>query len=295
MPRTYYSHHPWTFRPSDFCVFVLEVTPALLHPPRLFDNDNINSDNSYGARAQASSAAYCNGNASRHSISDSSRATVSILCAFSKARLLADLHADFGNSTSRNQSESPLLQLPAELRNIIYTYVLQEHSRVAAFPLRNTGPRRYPLALLFVCRQIHAETALLPYALNTFLVGDITCYIDDALGFLRNRSPAQLRSIQYLYIYYNIHGSIRGVNSTMDGFKFLDMLPRLRTLQIRHDSYDMLVRIDGDEIQCFMCPWRSGFNFGDKIRADLEARFRAWKPGVNMTFQMVTEHTMTKW
>jgi len=270
------------------------VTPTLLHPPRLFDNDNINSDNSYGARAQASSTAYCNDNASRHSISDSSRATVSILCAFSKAQLLADLHADFDNSTSRNQSESPLLQLPAELRNIIYTYVLQDDLWVVAYRLTKTESRGYPIALLFVCRQIHAETALLPYALNTFLIGDISLGEDAALGFLGRRTPAQLQSMQTLYFIYDLWNFAIPPRWTVD-FKFLDMLPRLRTLQIDHDGYYTLVRIDGDDFLVFMYArfgWAAPLHM---IRAALNAKIRAWKPKASVTFQTVSKHTTTKW
>jgi hypothetical protein len=86
-----------------------------------------------------------------------------------------------------NQQDSPLLRLPAEIRNAIYAYVLTEarpievHRAFAPTPkdpdfrlrfsLSTTIPSRHSAALLpitQVCSQIRAETIALPYTLNIF-------------------------------------------------------------------------------------------------------------------------------
>jgi hypothetical protein len=93
-------------------------------------------------------------------------------------------------STLRNQKESPLLRLPAELRDKIYGYVFSGGRIIPHFsPIRNTfaifqgfirnqtifGPVHgdNPLALLYVCRQTYAETALLPFQEFVFAVGGL--------------------------------------------------------------------------------------------------------------------------
>ena len=52
----------------------------------------------------------------------------------------------------------------------------------------NIPPSSAPL--LFVCRQIHSEVALLPYRLNKFIVAGM--YLSAMREFLKRRTPAQL-------------------------------------------------------------------------------------------------------
>jgi len=75
------------------------------------------------------------------------------------------------DSAQRNQRESPFLQLPPEIRNRIYEYALsrshvQKHRYHSLWVGLSTT--QDPFALLFVCRQIYAETAVLPYRLTRF-------------------------------------------------------------------------------------------------------------------------------
>jgi hypothetical protein len=72
---------------------------------------------------------------------------------------------------------SSFLCLPAELRNHIYTYVLGGETfdihcwrcyTPFGFATRILRKRRFFLALLAVCRQLHSETRLLPFRLNAF-------------------------------------------------------------------------------------------------------------------------------
>jgi hypothetical protein len=72
---------------------------------------------------------------------------------------------------------SSFLCLPAELRNQVYTYVLGGETfsihcwrryTPFGFATRILRKRRFFLALLVVCRQLHSETRLLPFRLNAF-------------------------------------------------------------------------------------------------------------------------------
>ncbi|KAI4609748.1 hypothetical protein J4E80_008393 [Alternaria sp. BMP 0032] len=72
-----------------------------------------------------------------------------------------------------NQRNSPLLRLPAEIRHMIFGYALggktfhihhHEYQGIA----KNGTVSKNALALLAVCRQVFAETALLPFSSNTF-------------------------------------------------------------------------------------------------------------------------------
>jgi hypothetical protein len=70
-----------------------------------------------------------------------------------------------------------LLRLPAEIRNQIFAYALGGQT----YELRETAPygvvtnttvSENALALLVVCRQLYAETALAPFSLNFFSYTD---------------------------------------------------------------------------------------------------------------------------
>ena len=124
-------------------------------------------------------------------------------------------------STERNATSSPLLRLPPEIRNHIFSLALNHgyipitfperscrwrikraerrgfeyryhckqlcdlfynpisfSSRSCSFKLKKRPIRNFkrvnhlkrPINLLFVCRQIYAETALLPYKVNTWVI-----------------------------------------------------------------------------------------------------------------------------
>ncbi|KAJ8110971.1 hypothetical protein OPT61_g6313 [Boeremia exigua] len=71
---------------------------------------------------------------------------------------------------------SHLLSLPAELRDIIWalvlggiTFEIQCKARIPwGTTVKNATTQQHSLALLRTCHQIHAETRLLPFTLNTF-------------------------------------------------------------------------------------------------------------------------------
>lgn len=77
----------------------------------------------------------------------------------------------------RNEQSSPLLQLPPEIRNLIYKFVLRrrnfEITDSLAYPpatpnIKVMNKERNYLSLLSVSRQIYAETRALPFSLNVF-------------------------------------------------------------------------------------------------------------------------------
>jgi hypothetical protein len=88
----------------------------------------------------------------------------------------------------RNQQASLLLQLPPKIRNMIYTYVFSGLFWIIPRHKHQLASDRN-LALLFVSRQIHSETALLPYALSIFVLNNddagTVCEPRTALGATR--------------------------------------------------------------------------------------------------------------
>jgi hypothetical protein len=94
---------------------------------------------------------------------------------------------DLPSSTQNNAEQSPLLQLPGELRNKIYDLVLSNKG----YRLNGNGRafndrKKYSLALLRTCRQIQAEANIFPFILNTFSLRNA----NTISGFLDNRSNA---------------------------------------------------------------------------------------------------------
>ncbi|CAO2656897.1 Nn.00g057000.m01.CDS01 [Neocucurbitaria sp. VM-36] len=84
--------------------------------------------------------------------------------------------------TLRNQTESPLLRLPGEIRNKIYDYAFSGHiihvfgnePNHSLYGSVDWLPVGYSLSMLIktttLCRQIRSETALLPFGCNKFWV-----------------------------------------------------------------------------------------------------------------------------
>ena len=126
----------------------------------------------------------------------------------SKLRRLLPMSYDF--------SHFPFLNLPSEIRSLIYSMVLdtgetpiqiahEQYSHHSFHPpkiapsegcqfcklSKRPGITRFPISVLLVCSQIHHESHLLPYLLNTFVI-----YTSTLLGFVHARTPSQLRSLR---------------------------------------------------------------------------------------------------
>ncbi|RYN20456.1 hypothetical protein AA0112_g10709 [Alternaria arborescens] len=149
---------------------------------------------------------------------------------FSPQKLLLDERARLSKITESNAVQSPLLRLPAEIKTMIYTYVFDEVVQINKYPWFlnyhvSLRPRqfsdydRYPsstycehnfLSLLHVSRQIHQETALLPYKLATFdfdtlpteeLEDDEDNMFSAIRVFLEKRTRKQVEALAKLEIY----------------------------------------------------------------------------------------------
>jgi len=130
-------------------------------------------------------------------------------------------------STQRN-AKSPLLSLPAEVRNQIFVLALTQptieifwsHPRWK-FKFHEDcrpGYGRRQLNLLFVCRQTHAETATLPYKLNSFAVVFVHQH-EDLRNFLYQRTAAQrevMGSVSPRDIFSGKAGQPRSATEWMD-------------------------------------------------------------------------------
>ncbi|KAI4676687.1 uncharacterized protein J4E84_009522 [Alternaria hordeiaustralica] len=108
-------------------------------------------------------------------------------------------------ATQHNATASPLLRLPAEIRNMIFAYALSHGDielnvvpRIQNAPSRKgcwkhlNWPIPVNISLIYACQQIHFETALLPYELNVFVVAGSDRAFQD---FFAHRTLAQVGAL----------------------------------------------------------------------------------------------------
>ncbi|XPS70462.1 hypothetical protein M3J09_002679 [Ascochyta lentis] len=115
-------------------------------------------------------------------------------------------------TTEQNRTHSPLLRLPGEIRNRIYDYVFENHDVIVRkfqdrtkffyhvsepFPSDHCGwvPWLGLLQIATVCRDLHAETELLPYSMSTFSLDDRGGFRSWYIGIGRKRQLS-IRTIQ---------------------------------------------------------------------------------------------------
>jgi hypothetical protein len=93
------------------------------------------------------------------------------------------------HSTERNQELSPLLRLPGEIRNRIFFYAIGNDT--LPIPSDHTPPDLSKGRILSkVCRQLHAETRLLPYAVNDLCFVTIPSFVAWS-----RRAPQEVRAV----------------------------------------------------------------------------------------------------
>ncbi len=114
-----------------------------------------------------------------------------------------------GYSARQNQQQSPLLRLPPELRNKIYGYVLggkvfQFRSEKYHELVKSSMKKKQNLALLGVCRQVYAETALLPFTLSTFSIR----YVKTWHKWLADIKTARAANIKFVQCQMTQVGSV---------------------------------------------------------------------------------------
>jgi hypothetical protein len=151
-----------------------------------------------------------------------------------------DFFTDKPLSSQRNQLESPLLRLPAELRNQIYGYCLL-HSSTLRFRWKVAGyggpgealdkGAAFSAGITFACRQTRAETAsVTPVKSVTFECRQNTSIIND---FVSRCTAAELEAVTSICITRDkFHSSTGWATSHYQGFKFLRLFPSLHKLAI---------------------------------------------------------------
>ncbi|KAH6879073.1 hypothetical protein BKA58DRAFT_453287 [Alternaria rosae] len=116
--------------------------------------------------------------------------------------------SDYDRTTQLNQENSPLLRLPAELRNRIYNFalyrgtgcfdpppkVIKDTGRSGPWPTSNND--KSDLALLSTCRQVQSAASILYYALNTFRFKPSSS-LDN---FTSTLAPAKLNAVKSIDI-----------------------------------------------------------------------------------------------
>ncbi|KAI4683274.1 hypothetical protein J4E81_009403 [Alternaria sp. BMP 2799] len=137
------------------------------------------------------------------------------------------------NATQRNQTESPLLKLPGEVRNKIYNYVFSvgsvyfgrshHHYRTSETDYVPEGCE--PTDLLDVvstCRQIRSDTSTLLFKNNVIIIDDQKIF-----KIVEQLEPHQLEAIKALeIIFYDIKGCMPNLTtlSRMFAREFKNML-----------------------------------------------------------------------
>jgi len=114
---------------------------------------------------------------------------------------VALLYLSLANETTRaqrNADKSGLLRLPPEIRQRIWTYAVHVQTVIVGYGTYPEDARYYPeQSILRVCRQVHAETCLLPYSGNTFSPDDMGCFN----VWLKRRLPEQLAALRRLELW----------------------------------------------------------------------------------------------
>lgn len=147
-------------------------------------------------------------------------------------------------STERNQTASPLLRLPPEMRNRIYRFVLQVnlvrvypqsagvqfctqyHREIDLHPADPDNDPREPDTFRFTCRQIVREVGDLYFALNTFkLLFDAPDDFDE-----RHFTLTSLKRIRSVVVRVYSCGSLPGPELDHLSRKLLKSLAVLKSL-----------------------------------------------------------------
>ncbi|KAF3046597.1 hypothetical protein E8E12_011145 [Didymella heteroderae] len=138
----------------------------------------------------------------------------------------------------------PFLRLPAEIRNIVYAYVMggntwsikMTQNAPGNIQVRANNGVKNALALLKVNRQIHAEAHLFPYLYNTF-AGVHNGHLHDWVKSLTHAERICIKAIKRYQRGYVVHG-LKGQGLTINPVFWMD------TPRIANWGLDGLQRIE---------------------------------------------------
>lgn len=157
------------------------------------------------------------------------------------------------------KQRSPLLRLPAEIRNAIGAFLLGGHvmrttwcRQKRTYKMTPSPAERSGVALLRVCRQVYAEAAGMPLSLNLF-----SCHYSDNLRqVLKRFKPCQRKLIAsaelevpspFVFNHSHTHREICGI------FKFLPALKTFRILVYKEDVSSRLDCVKDEEKEREVC------------------------------------------
>ncbi|KAH4026154.1 hypothetical protein HBH92_173620 [Parastagonospora nodorum] len=189
--------------------------------------------------------------------------------------------------TPRNQLESPLLQLPPEMRNMIYTYVFKDLVWGMFEWRRQSSSSLNRLALLKTCRQISVEAALLPFAHGIFDIGWERPSKGHMIGLLGELSAKQLGAIRHISALYGSKVGKR-MKST---FQVLAVVPRLRCIQLRHPRTITTILLGDNLIKIYLQAAKMGVKdvvqYTKEIKESwIKSQLKDYRPGAKFIFEV---------
>lgn len=176
----------------------------------------------------------------------------------------------------RTNSSTPLLQLPAEIRNRIFAYALGGRSfQVLGNQVKcySKYPNPESLSLLRTCRQIYSETALLPFSANIFRVTNEQSP-GDLESWLQLRLPVERESITMLHCRMGSPEPLQFLRRFLSAWKLKPTdLPNLKRVHVDISGWPRLLDERGT----------AHGNIPEDAMEELERHFDALYPGVEVS------------
>ncbi|KAF2036020.1 hypothetical protein EK21DRAFT_106853 [Setomelanomma holmii] len=167
--------------------------------------------------------------------------------------------------TDRNARKSPLLQLPAEVKNEIYGYV------IGGRDINLAGYRtvHHPdIALLVVCRQIYQDTRLLPFALNHGTVTNLLGLKVDCLFLFKDFQRLSIRHVRLEQAWSVVHECLDDMET--QGLSFRDILPGVVSVHLDMYEDERAPAFFSSDMSIIsdtaLLPWRSSRSDWRKLR-----------------------------
>ncbi|KAH7343123.1 hypothetical protein BKA66DRAFT_34522 [Pyrenochaeta sp. MPI-SDFR-AT-0127] len=176
-----------------------------------------------------------------------------------------------------HQRDFLFLQLPPEIRNMIYKEVFRDTTWFVYRKLPQLARVKASLGainLLYTCRQIYTEAGLFPYRYGTFHIGFLVGTI--AHDFLQNRTQIQLQTIRIL----------RGDELLSGSLRFLDKLPNLEQVEMMLQGNHFLVQIKhrGRRVEVHHFTHQQTGARRNDLRLKLKGLLQGWKQEAKIVF-----------